>query len=180
MANHLYCTWAHRTGLPSDLRARFRDLDEFVRALAASAKSRLLVVSPYLSPGGMASLRSAIAVSAQRGAWIRLVTSDLDNSHSANRRSVSVLLDGSDGVLIRPRLRLLAVSESLTELVHAKCMVVDGMRGYLGSANLSISGLEKNFELGVALGEEEAAALDHLISYFEANGDLEDRTSMIV
>ena len=82
-----------------------------------------------------------------------MVTGDLKDLNSYNWQSVSVLLDGPEGEVIRPRLRILAVSESLTEMVHAKCVVVDGKRGYLGSANLSVSGLERNFELGVTLAD---------------------------
>jgi phosphatidylserine/phosphatidylglycerophosphate/cardiolipin synthase-like enzyme len=90
-------------------------------------------------------------------------------------------LKGEDGDLIRERLRVLKVSRStfLNGLIHAKCIVVDCKRGYLGSANFSMSGLERNLELGVALSTEEAAALDALITYLEAHGDLDDCTSKI-
>ena len=129
----------------------------------------------------MASLRRAIATSAQQGAWIRLVTSDLDISGTANRRAIMALLKGDDGDLIRARLRVLKLSRSaLNGLIHAKCIVVDGKRGYLGSANFSTSGLERNLELGVALSTEAAAALDGLIAHLEAHGDLDDCTSNIL
>ena len=124
------------------------------------------------------SLQKSIAVSAQRGAWIRIVTGGLQDLNGYNRRSIAALLEGSAGELIRPRLRVLAVSESLAEMVHAKCIVADGKRGYLGSANLSVSGLEKNFELGVTLDEADAFTLDQLIAHFESNGGLEDRTQL--
>ena len=181
MTHGLYCTWSHRNGLPAGLRSRFRDLDDYLRTLASSAKSRLLMVSPYLSASGMGSLRGAIATSAQRGAWIRLVTSDLDRSGTTNRRAIAALLKGEDGDLIRERLRVLKVSRSalLNGLIHAKCIVVDGKRGYLGSANFSTRGLERNLELGVALSTEEAAALDELMTRLEAHGDLDDCTSNI-
>ncbi len=61
-------------------------------------------------------------------------------------------------------------------LVHAKFMLVDGQRGYLGSANFSVNGLERNLELGTGLSEEEARILDELVTYLEATGDLEDCT----
>jgi phosphatidylserine/phosphatidylglycerophosphate/cardiolipin synthase-like enzyme len=111
-----------------------------------------------------------------------LVTSDLDSSRTANRRAIAALLKGEDGDLIRERLRVLKVSRSglLNGLIHAKCIVVDGKRGYLGSANFSTSGLERNLELGVALSTEEAAALDGLITHLEAHGDLDDCTSNIL
>jgi phosphatidylserine/phosphatidylglycerophosphate/cardiolipin synthase-like enzyme len=179
MTEHLYCTWAHRSGLPSNLRARFRDLDEFLRTLASSAHQRLVLVAPYLSEGGMIGLRSAIAVSAQRGAWVLLITSDLDECEALNRHAVSSLLEGSDGVLIRNRLRVLKVAKGLSGTFHAKFMLVDKQRGYLGSANFSLNGLERNFELGTALSEIEASTLDEMITYLEAAGELQDCTAEI-
>lgn len=179
MKDQLYCTWPHRSELPGNLRARFRDLDEYLRTLAASAQLRLVLVAPYLSEGGMRGLRAAIAVSAQRGAWIRLVTGDLDEKESLNRRAIASLLEGCDGLLIRNRLRVLRVSENLAGFFHAKFMLADGQRGYLGSANFSMNGLERNLELGTALGGEEARTLDELVTYLEATGDLEDYTDEI-
>lgn len=179
MTEQLYCTWAHRSELPSNLRARFRDLDEYLRTLAFSAHQRLVLVAPYLSEGGLIGLRSAIAVSAQRGAWVLLVTSGLDENEALNRRAVSSLLEGNDGVLIRNRLRVLKAAESLSGFFHAKFMLVDGQRGYLGSANFSVNGLERNLELGTALSGEEARTLDELITYLEATGELEDCTAEI-
>ena len=127
----------------------------------------------------MIGLRSAIAVSAQRGAWVLLVTSGLDESEALNRRAVSSLLEGSDGVLIRSRLRLLKATERLSGSFHAKFMLVDRQRGYLGSANFSINGLERNLELGTALSRADAETLDDLVTYLEATGDLEDCTAVI-
>ncbi len=58
-----------------------------------------VLVAPYLSQGGMAGLRAAIAVSAQRGAWIRLITSDIEEKgfFSASRKFCSLPLQYSRG-----------------------------------------------------------------------------------
>src|SRR5207249_12146709 len=73
----LYCTAAFRVMMSAPLRAPFRNLDELILDVACSAVERLIVVSPYLGTGVIAALRPAVAVSAERGAWIRLVT-DVD------------------------------------------------------------------------------------------------------
>lgn len=127
----------------------------------------------------MIGLRSAIAVSAQRGAWVLLVTSGLDENEGLNRNAVSILLEGSDGTLIRNRLRVLKSTKSLSGLFHAKFVLVDRQRGYLGSANLSVNGLERNLELGTSLSADEARTLDDLVTYLEATGELEDCTGEI-
>jgi phosphatidylserine/phosphatidylglycerophosphate/cardiolipin synthase-like enzyme len=59
-------------------------------------------------------------------------------------------------------------------------MVIDGQRGYLGSANLSFAGLERNFEVGIALSGTQSDALDRLLTYFESANLLVDHTQSII
>lgn len=176
----VYCTWLHRALLPPALHDRFRDLDHFVRDLASSATSRLVIVAPYLSPAGMNGLRDAMVVSAQRGAWIRLITDDLEDPEGWNRRALRTLFEGEGGMIVRKRIRILTKTQALPVLFHAKIVVVDQSRGYLGSANLSLSAMEKNFEVGLALAPNQAEALDGLVSFFESQGLLEDRTALVL
>jgi phosphatidylserine/phosphatidylglycerophosphate/cardiolipin synthase-like enzyme len=176
----LYCTWAHRANLLSSQKRDFGDLDYFISDLLSKARDRLLVVAPYLSTVGMNRLRGPMAAAAESGAWIRLVTTDLTDRDSWNYRSILTLISGSDGQMIRRRLRVLcAASESLT-FIHAKLIVADSARGYLGSANLSAGGLDKNFEVGVALLPEQAEALERLVDTFETQGLITDISSRIL
>lgn len=176
----LYCTWSHRSSLSTPLKDQFSDLDYFLTELIASAKSRLVMMAPYLSPTGMSRLQGAIALAAQRGAWIRLVTTDINDANSWNRRAIATLIEGSEGAFIRRRIRILGGSDEFPAFVHAKVIVADGARAYLGSANLSSGGLDRNFELGVSLMPDQAASLERLIDFFEAQGFLLDMTERIV
>jgi phosphatidylserine/phosphatidylglycerophosphate/cardiolipin synthase-like enzyme len=172
--NPVYCTWIYRESLPPATRDQFRDLDHFVRQLCSSATRQLFLVAPYLSCAGLESLRPAIATAAQNGAWIRLLTSDLNNNNGTNRRALNTLVYGNEGALIRNRLRILTATDKLPALIHAKIILVDHARGYLGSANLSQSALDQNFELGVALPENQVRSLESLLAYFEAQGLITD------
>jgi phosphatidylserine/phosphatidylglycerophosphate/cardiolipin synthase-like enzyme len=176
----VYCTWSHRDLLPPTLRGRFRDLDHFLRELLASAHSRLVIVAPYLSPAGLGSLRGAMAASAQRGAWIRVITGELEDPDSWNRRALRELVTGHEGDIVRKRMRVLTGSQGFRVLLHAKIIVADGDRGYMGSANLSWSALEENLELGLSLSASQAGAVEGLISSLESRGLLEDRTDLVV
>jgi len=124
----------------------------------------------------MAALRPSIAVAAQNDVWIKLVTSSLQDKTSGTLAALRLLLNGPEGELIRPRMRILQAAPEWTDLVHAKCIVVDGKTGYLGSANFSVGGLDRHFEIGVALSSSSAAALDNLVAYVEAAGGLVDST----
>lgn len=176
----LYCTWSHRETLPPGLRTRFRDLDHFLRELIASATSSLLIAAPYLSPAGMKALQPSIATAAQQGAWIRLVTGGLDDPSGWNCRAIRSLMSGEEGKIVRRRFRVLAARGETPVLLHAKVIVADGARAYLGSANISLGALEKNLELGVALEAAQAETLEQLVSFLEAQGLLVDRTHDVV
>src|ERR1044071_568415 len=172
--NTIYCTWSYRSKLPPSTRSQFQDLDHFLRTLCSSARSQLFLVAPYLSPTGLKTLRNSIANSVQNGAWVRLITGDLTDEAGFNRRAIKALVSGEEGAIIRPRLRILAGSASMPELLHAKIILCDNTKGYLGSANLSQSALDKNFEVGVALASGQVRALERLFSVFEAQGLIED------
>jgi len=176
----LYCTWSFRDQLSPTLHKRLRDLDHFLRELIVSARSSILIVTPYLSPVGVVSLRSALAVSAQNGAWIKLVTSDVQNREGQNKRAIQELVDGEEGKLIIQRIRILSDTRTEPIFFHSKVVVVDGERGYLGSANLSWSGLSNNFEIGTALAPSQAETLDNLFSSFEADGLLTDCSKTVL
>jgi phosphatidylserine/phosphatidylglycerophosphate/cardiolipin synthase-like enzyme len=178
--NSVYCTWSYRNSFPPSTRSQFKDLDHFVRVLCSSARSQLFLVAPYLSAKGLKGLRTAIAKSVENGAWIRLVTSDVRDPAGDNYRAVRALVSGSIGQLIRPRLRVLAGTATMPELLHAKIIICDGTQGYLGSANLSQSAFDRNFEVGVALVSAQVRALERLLSFFESRGFLEDCTDEIL
>jgi phosphatidylserine/phosphatidylglycerophosphate/cardiolipin synthase-like enzyme len=170
------CTWTHREILPSVIKSKFQDLDDLIRRLISTSKSQLFIVSPYLSPAGIKSLKNGISLAAKNGSWIRLLTSDLDSEDTLNFKAVKALIDGEEGEIIRGRLRVLTGSKIMPELFHSKLILCDGEKGYLGSANISFSGLEKNFEVGVELQTTQVEALQDLISYIEAQGLIVDVT----
>lgn len=165
--------------MTSSLRAQFRDLDHFLRQLVASAQQSLLLISPYLSPAGLSTLQAGLAASAQRGAWIQLVTGNLAEASGWNRRAIKTLFSGVAGSKVRARCRVLVGATELPILLHAKIIAVDGERGYLGSANFSWSALEKNFELGVELGKTQTRSLVDLVTHLENTRLLVDCTRRV-
>jgi phosphatidylserine/phosphatidylglycerophosphate/cardiolipin synthase-like enzyme len=176
----LYCTWSYRSLLPPLLRGRFHDLDHLVRDLLASAESSLIIVAPYLSEPGMLAVRGPLIQSIQRGAWVRIVSQEVEIPGSENSRALRALFSGPGGNHARSRTRILQASGSEAPMFHAKIVVVDRARGYLGSANLSRRAFEHNFEVGVALDARQAASLHDLLSHFEATGLLKDCTEALL
>jgi phosphatidylserine/phosphatidylglycerophosphate/cardiolipin synthase-like enzyme len=60
------------------------------------------------------------------------------------------------------------VSPEDDSILHAKILIADGVKGYLGSANFTSQGLEKHFELGIEMSPKQAKLseelLEHLVS----------------
>lgn len=156
------------------LHERLGDLDHLLRELIVSATSSVLLVAPYLSPSGVRSIKDGLAVAVHRGALIRIVTEDLDSNGGLNRKAVTELVDGDSGRKIKSKLRILTASGPVAELIHAKVLVIDGRRGYLGSANLSWRALQSNFEIGVSLHPRQAGTIEGLVSYLEASGHISE------
>jgi|SRR5579859_513299 len=171
-ADRLFCTWTYRASMPPSLRNALGDLDQLLRDVAASAKSSLIIVAPYLSASGIRGLMNSLAVAANAGATVRLITGDLDADQSRNRKAVRELLIGEFGGVIRPHLRVLTNSPTFPALLHAKLVIADGCRGYLGSANVSWHGMESNLEIGVELPAPQAGVLDALFAFLESSGAL--------
>jgi len=123
----------------------------------------------------MLLLRSSLAVAAERGALIRIVA---DGGVKVDFLEVSIatLVGGEEGELIARRVRVLRGTEQ-SAFIHAKLILVDGVRGYLGSANLTLGGLERNFELGIELEASQVSALEQMIAVFESRGILRDYPS---
>ena len=128
----------------------------------------------------MKALRDSIAKSVQNGAWVRLVTGDLEAAQSLNSRAIRTLVSGREGSIIKSRLRVLTPTKGMPSLLHAKMTLCDKRQGYLGSANFSQNALDKNFELGVALGSPQVRGLERLLNYFESQNLLEDCTDSVL
>ena len=166
---HVLCTALPHSELPEDLRLSFRDLDHFCRDLVSSALFRVTLVSPYWSPAGLALLQGALGVAAERGAVIRLIA-DANTSLESLRESLASVTAGENGQAVLERVRVIKGTELFT-FIHAKLILVDGLRGYLGSANITAGGLERNFELGVGLEATQVTALERMSRRLRIEGN---------
>lgn len=57
------------------------------------------------------------------------------------------------------------------EALHAKCVVSDRKKAFVGSANLSFNGLIRNHELGVVVEGQAASDLANLIELLQTHSD---------
>ena len=118
-------------------------------------------------------------MSADRGAWIKIVTGNIGRESDQNKLAIRKLVEGEKGKVIRSRLRILIGNESPSILFHSKMIVVDSKSGYLGSANITFHAFERNFEVGVALSVDQSSSIEFLVAFWESSGMLLDSTAVI-
>jgi len=115
-------------------------LYDLLLALAASARARLWLVTPYFVPDD--TLARALALAARRGADVRLVVPDPSNHPLADLARGPALRD-----LQLAGARVLRYTAGM---VHAKALVADGV-ALVGSANLDARSLFLNAEAATVL-----------------------------
>ncbi|MDE2292360.1 MAG: hypothetical protein KGL53_09780 [Elusimicrobia bacterium] len=116
-------------------------------ALIASAKKELAVETENL---GDPAVEDALAKAAARGVRVRVVvpTCDLNPDPLRNYPELKRLAAGGAAVRTAPY-----PTGPRQPYVHAKALVVDGTRAYVGSANLSLNSLTRARELGIVVSE---------------------------
>lgn len=147
--------------------------DELVR-LFDSARKEIVVVSAYLIP--TPALQGAVARAVGRGVRVRILTNSIGSNnhltaHSAYRKHIGSLLDeGAELYEVqvhaqdRARYMVSPVGRKILSL-HAKALIIDDDKVFIGSANLDPRSLRINTEVGVlvhskALNQHARAALD--------------------
>lgn len=143
--------------------------------LIRSADERLVLMSPFLSERAYERLRPAIHTAADNGADIALITNALtygDDDHNRNCAR-SLLTDDRIG----PHTTAYEyVDDETWTTFHAKIVISDGDRAYLGTANLTHRGLGDNLELGVIFRDATATRLADLGSALQESSFLHEVT----
>ncbi|MBT8447851.1 MAG: phospholipase D family protein, partial [Gammaproteobacteria bacterium] len=131
--------------------------------LIENARESILIVSAYLIPGPY--LEGAIEAAAARGVDVRILTNSLRSNnhvtaHGAYRNHIRTLM-GHGAQLhevrtdAKDRLRYMlgpAARKSLA--LHAKFLIIDSDKVFIGSANLDPRSLRINTEMGVLVTSE--------------------------
>lgn len=134
--------------LPPEARHLQKSLAGRVTDALISANRRVLLASPYWSQSGNKLLMAALARTINLQLPVTLVGARReDTSHFAAMISLGRALAAADADVSVYSY----IPPQKNSLFHAK--VVAGRVGYLGSANLTASGLGEHVELGVPLAE---------------------------
>lgn len=141
-----------------------------MQEIILTASNRIILIAPYFSKSGIKQhLTSLNAVNNnKKNISINFLVNDLEeytNSNAFNYLKENITMKNNNTISIFE-----PVEKSKNKLwFHAKLLLVDNEKGYLGSANYSESGLSNQFELGVPLTPEQTNHLTTLIDYWLDN-----------
>lgn len=128
-----------------------------------AASEEILIVSAYLIP--TPELEGAVERAVKRGVRIRMLTNSIRSNnhltaHSAYRNHISTLL-GNGAELHEVRIDatdrhiyMLSPIEEKQLALHAKALVIDSDKVFIGSANLDPRSLRINTEMGLLIESE--------------------------
>ena len=140
------------------------ETDESLADLIAGAARTVVVMTPFLDLRGGAILKALLERS-HEDVQITLILRNLDRPE---RKDYPV---GFPPMLEWLRRRRVSVCDysleqfpgAPIETFHAKVLIVDGVRAYIGSANMTGASFESSMELGVILSGEAARQLSRFV-----------------
>lgn len=161
--------WAPVATLPNELRALLhppplRETAGVLLELIDGAATALKLATPFVDRGAISFLSAALVGAGRRGVAIDIITStgqgpmfsDLTRQWSSEAAG---------------RLRVTEVATHISPLgSHAKIMVADEERAYIGSANLTRAGLGRHVEIGVEVKGPHVEDLARILSALERMG----------
>jgi phosphatidylserine/phosphatidylglycerophosphate/cardiolipin synthase-like enzyme len=159
-------------GLSSRMVGPYADsLVAHLSGLIDIAEKELLIVAPYWSVRGVSDIARRINKRGTPGLKVTvLVEADSDASNTAGAADFCSLMTNKllgQVTVKQPR----KLKSGFYPTLHAKVIVVDRKRAYVGSANFSESGLKSSIEMGVGLTGTHALQVaewfDSLMVYFE-------------
>jgi phosphatidylserine/phosphatidylglycerophosphate/cardiolipin synthase-like enzyme len=163
--------WAPVATLPLQLRELLhppplRQTAGVLLELIDASREEVRLAAPFVDPLAVGFVAGSLVAAGRRGVDVTVVTSIEQGSR------FSAMAAGW-GVDPRAGLRIVEVQTDLSPLgSHAKVLVVDGKRGYVGSANLTAAGLGRHIEIGVELAGPQVAELTKILVALERVGTL--------
>lgn len=162
--------------IPQNISENFKYLNTWIQKLIQITEEKIIFFSPYYTVSGMKKLLTSIEflIKNRRKAILFFITNDI--SINSNKKAFKFLFNkvkkyNSDNI------RVFQGKNSHRNdgfKFHAKLLLVDNKRGYMGSANFSKVALENGFELGIPLQEEQVISLTNLIDYWINNNILKE------
>lgn len=172
-SNLLWTVSSQMTSLiPNNITRHFGFLYSYMVNEISASQRRIVFLAPYFTESGIRQLIQSITavLSNKSNIIIDFIVSDVESR--MNKAAFEYLLQnlefknsgGNEVRIYEP------INKEINNLwFHAKLLLIDNEKGYLGSANFSERALNTQFELGVILDKEQVFPIMELIDYWIKN-----------
>ena len=153
--------WALVATVPTDVAVRppMRRTAGVIVDQIERARRSLLLAAPFVDASALQFLGPPLLTAVGRGVQVRMLTS-ADSAPAIRELGNLWPTGGAGGPLVVTTTPATTMS---TLGSHAKVVVADGERAYVGSANLTAAGLGRHVELGVQIEGPEVQELSRLL-----------------
>lgn len=154
--------------ITSDLSGDIDDISNLLINLVRSANNTISIMSPFTNKEGLKSILSPLKACTNNPDISLYLTANEEDKVMIYKQIIQQVPEN----MLR-NLKLYYCSTELLEtdnLPHAKLLIIDSKKGYLGSANFTKQGLKSRFELGVELEEQQSKTVDKLLSMLVEQG----------
>lgn len=129
--------------------------------LLASASRSATVLNPFYTQVGFELLREALLAVPKRGGTLTLVTRDVYQGSGENMNYIRQLVNGFHSLNQLNQLNIYEFNRKYHDSAtfHAKAVIVDRERAYIGSANMTEGSLRSAIELGAVIRGESIPVL---------------------
>lgn len=152
--------WALVATVPPDVTVRppMRRTAGVIVGQIERARRSLLLAAPFVDASALQFLGSPLLAAAERGIQVRILTS-ADSAPVVRELGERWPTCGG-----RPLVVAITPATALSTLgSHAKVVIADGERAYVGSANLTAAGFGRHVEIGVEIEGAEVEELSRLL-----------------
>jgi phosphatidylserine/phosphatidylglycerophosphate/cardiolipin synthase-like enzyme len=149
--------------IPRKLAADIDDIRSLLINLIGNAKKSIVILSPYTTPAALRDILQPLFVS-NKTKDIKVEVYIANSLENANKqiRSLAKILPEKFTKCIHFYYRS---NDPRTDdsILHAKILIVDEDKGYLGSANFTEPGLQRHFELGIEMNTQQAKLASQML-----------------
>jgi phosphatidylserine/phosphatidylglycerophosphate/cardiolipin synthase-like enzyme len=159
---------------PPDLSEEVSDdvgeIHRLLVELIASARSTVTLVTPFFSEAALREILTPLEITGRESRISLTLYLSVCASELRRIQSLHAVLQN---YLPAERIRFFTnvrPDQEMAQLPHAKLLLCDGARGYLGSANISLHGLHEQFEVGLRLHPRTVRAIENTLAALVVRG----------
>lgn len=147
--------------ITTELSGDINDITSLLIDLVRSANKQISIMSPFTNKEGFKSILTPLNACKNNPKITLYLTASEQNKEMIFKQITDQVPQKMMGGL-----KIYFCSPELVKednLPHAKVLIIDSHRGYLGSANFTRQGLKSRFELGIELDEQQSLTIEKLL-----------------